>query len=204
MNSLIIKKEILVKNIAYVFLLTVIQFHSYRSFCQQPQCSKDINSTFFVKMDLREYQIDSCLQSLLLTIVDADSNHIRFPPSLYYYDFTFANYGNYRQLMVVPMRWPLKIQSYYKGIFEIDKMYFLCSGDINTDSLFIYTGKHVRTKITSFDLYKYDSLDAKIKWFDWDHSPFAIIGVYRGCRGLPINMYVNVGKKIEDIETKYP
>ena len=43
----------------------------------------------------------------------------------------------------------------------------------------------------------FDSLDNSKKWLGWDKSPTALVGYVKFCGGPPINLHVDVDKKIK-------
>jgi hypothetical protein len=161
--------------------------------------SEASNKSFVIKLD--EYKVANCLNDILLSLVEADSAHLRFPPSLYYYQLQFSNMVSYRTMILTPSRWQKHLPKDCVGVIRLGGMNFLCMGNFFKDSLFQKIGKSIDISVQIKTVQKYDSLDSHINWFDWEKSPTAIVGKFGACAGSPIDLYINVGKKLEGVET---
>jgi hypothetical protein len=164
-----------------------------------PGCSgQRINTVEFAKpliISLDEYKVDSCLNNILLSVVEADSAQFRFPSHLYYYQLEFTTMENQRTMILTPSRWQRYLPKDCVGVIQLNGMKFLCIGNFINDSLFQKVGKRISIEKQIVSEPKYDSLDKDIKWFDWEKSPTAIVGKFVLCTGPPIDLYINVGKK---------
>lgn len=167
--------------------------------CKGQQIKSETSSkTFEIKLD--EYKVDRCLIDIFLSVVEADSAHLRFPPNFYYYQLQFSNMVTYRTMILTPSRWQKHLPKDCVGVIRLGEMYFLCMGNFPKDSLFQKAGKSIDISVHITPSLKYDSLDSRINWFDWEKSPTAIVGKFGLCAGPPIDLYINVGKKLEGVE----
>ena len=154
------------------------------------------------KLSLRQYKIDTCLADLLYSIVESDSSHLRYPPDLYCYMLQFAEAKSYKTITITPARWIKHLPRDCSGLIEVRNMSFLCCGSFKTSPLFIDIGVDLVRNIFTKESSKYDSLDAKSKLLDWKNSPTALVGSYKLCQDTPIDLYINVGRKLEGFGIK--
>ncbi len=81
-----------------------------------------------------EYTVDPCLLNLLTSIVE--SNKQLYNNKDFFYALTFKlNSGN-RWMTIQTRLWDTPGKQQYSGIIKVDSAFFLCSGDIEKDSLF--------------------------------------------------------------------
>lgn len=164
----------------------------------QSGLKSDSNSIVY-PLSLKEYKIDSCLFYLFTDIEDSDSSNMQYSPSKFFYDVAFYKKEKIRELRITPSRW-LKAESVnYSGIIIINKMTFLCRGDIEDDILFCKTNCIREIILKKPKIYQYDDVDLMIDMYI--RSP-ALMGRYEVCPGLPINVYVYTGKKLEGYNYK--
>jgi hypothetical protein len=148
----------------------------------------------YLQNSLREYKIDTCLVDLLTKVVELDTNHLRFPPNKFYYDLTFENRKNYRNMTIIPSRWEKSMTLDHDGIIKVGQMSFLCRGDIKTDELFSQTKNKIEVQLKSPKLYQYDDIDTKIEAYTWKPT---LAGKYTFCKGVPIDLYILVGNNLD-------
>jgi hypothetical protein len=94
------------------------------------------------------------------------------------------------------MLWSSDLPRDCSGVVQVDDMSFVCCGDFKNSALFTDMGVEVAKE---FSLKKRnENRDEKRnkKLRDWEHSPTALVGSYNVCKGYPINLYVNVGRKL--------
>lgn len=92
----------------------------------EPQTKKGRDTNFIYYHDsLRECKIDTCLADLLAEVVELDTNNLRFPPDKFYYELSFENRKNYRNLTILPSRWTKSAVLDFKGVIKVNKMFFV-------------------------------------------------------------------------------
>lgn len=160
--------------------------------------SQDTNFVYFQNR-VTEYKIDTCLSGILNAIVELDTNHFRFPPDKFYYELSFENRKDYRDMEIFPSRWCKSMVLDFKGIIKIGQMSFLCRGDIETDPLFTKTKNNVEVQLRSPRLYEYDSIDVTREAYTWKPT---LAGKYSFCKGVSIDLYVFVGRDLVSYGTK--
>lgn len=90
--------------------------------------SLKVNNTF------TEYTAVPCLANLLVSIVD--SNRQFYKNEEFFYSLTFKlNNGN-RRMTIEARLWDAPGKQQYKGVIKIGNALFLCSGDLEKESLF--------------------------------------------------------------------
>lgn len=155
-----------------------------------------------VRLSLRQYKIDTCLSDLLYSIVNLDSNHLRYPSAFYYYMLQFEEATNYKRITILPKRWSKHLPRDCSGIIQMNGMSFLCCGNLKKSFLFTDMGVGLSKDIHVKELY--DSLDVQKEkgLLDWENSPTALVGSYKLCQGSPIDLYINVGSQLQGVEIK--
>ena len=145
---------------------------------------------YFDKM-LQEYYPDSCIFDLFKAIVNTDSNYADYPPSNYFYSLYFSRSTKgkaYQYLAIAPRLWKNSEYMDYTGVIKINKIYFLCIGDFETDFKFHkINGSRIRIKLVKN---KSDSLG---NYFIKEPS---LHGAFNDCKGLPTYIEVYIKRKI--------
>lgn len=168
----------------------------------QAQCRAQLNHSVnssdqeSAKISLRQYKIDTCLNDLLYAVADADSIHKWYPPKVYYYLLHFEKATKYNSIVIYPMRWSLFLPKDCSAVIQVDNMSFLCCGDFKSSPLFTDMGIDIVNEVSfekSIDK-RDEERDKKLR--DWEHSPTALVGLYNVCHDYPINLHVNVGRKL--------
>lgn len=75
----------------------------------------------------------------------------------------------------------------------------MCRGDIETDSLFAKTENKIKVQLRTPKEYLYDSIDVVIETYTWKPT---LAGKYTFCSGLPIDLYILVGKQMQRYSVK--
>lgn len=148
------------------------------------------------KLTFNEYKVDSCLYNILELIVDTDSAQIRFPSDIYFYNLFYGNYVHYRDIIIRPTRWYKDLPHDTKGVIIIEGAKFVLMGEVDNDSLFKKTNKRIEITIKYPVPTTFDTLDNSQKWLGWDKSPTALVGSVKFCGRPPIDLHVDVYKKI--------
>ena len=157
---------------------------------------QDTNEGSF-KLTFKEYKVDSCLFEILEAIAETDSAHIRFPAEIYFYNLSFSNYSHYREMTIRPTRWYKHLPHDTGGVVVAGGVKFILMGRLDNDSLFRRTNNKVEVSVAYPVPQIFDTLDNKTKWRGWENSPTALVGSIKFCSGLPIDLRVDVDKKIE-------
>jgi hypothetical protein len=174
--------------------LIIILFYGVSQNCVWCQANNKTDTNFhYITRNLPEFLVNDCLTSLLTLIEKTDSNHLRFPPDKFYYDLTFENRGDHRHILISPSRWLKSATTDFAGVITIGQMLFLCRGDFKNDSLFQECKNMFKISLRKPKLYQYDDIDALIESFTWKPS---LAVTYKVCPGLPIDLFVLVGNKI--------
>jgi hypothetical protein len=169
----------------------------------QKHITHDQDNEKSYKVSLREYKVDTCLTALLKSIVGSDSDQKRYPPKFYYYLMQFEEAASYRKMLIYPKRWPKDWFSGCLGIIEIDGMSFLLCTVHKGNGLFTDTGKDIAKNISYRTMS--DSLEREEKKLvDWENSPTSLIGSAKLCEGKRIDLYINVGSKIDGFDFQKP
>ena len=179
----------------YITALFLFFFCSSKS---QTTASCDTNFICF-QDSLKEYKIDTCLVYLLTEVVELDTNYLRFPPDKFYYELSFEDRKSYRNLTILPSRWNKSAVLDFKGVIKIGRMSFLCRGDIERDSLFTRAEAKTKVQLRKPKGYQYDSIDIVIEAYTWKPT---LAGKYTFCNGVPIDLYILVGKSLEGYGVK--
>jgi hypothetical protein len=149
------------------------------------------------KLTFDEYKIDSCLYNILEAIVETDSAQIRFPSDIYFYNFSYGNYTNYRDMIIRPTRWYKHLPLDTKGIVVVEGAKFVLMGRLENDSLFKKTDNQIEISVNYPVPQVFDTLDNRTKWLGWEKSPTALVGSVKFCGDPPIDLRVDFDKKIE-------
>ncbi len=154
-----------------------------------------------VRLTFRQYKMDTCLKSLLHSIVDVNSTHSHYPSSSIYYSLQFEEATSYRRIIIIPKYWTKDLARDCTGIIEVNGMSFVCCGALEKSNLFIDLGVELTKDI---QLQSNDSLEIlrENDFLDWKNSPTALVGSYHLCHGSPIDLYINVGSKLRGVEMK--
>lgn len=174
----------------YIFIVIFFLFHYS---CISQSTVRDDANFVYSQNNLEEYQIDTCLVGLLKDVAELDSNFSCFPPNKFYYDLTFENRGENGYMSIIPSRWEKSSMLDFKGVIKIGQVFFLCRGDVQENPLFIRQGKVVKVNLRKPKVYEYDSIDVAIETFAWKPT---LAGKYTYCKGVPIDLYILVGKKL--------
>ena len=70
-------------------------------------------------------------------------------------------------------------------------------GKLDNDSIFKKTDNKIEVTVNYPVPAEFDTLDKGKKWLGWEKSTTALIGSIKFCGGPPIDLRVDVGKKIE-------
>lgn len=158
-------------------------------------CNAQNNHT----ISLRELSTDSCLSVVLKTVESADAES-RFPPNIYYYTLQVENAEQYKKLVIVPRQWAEDLPNDCRGVVKIGKMNFVVCGDVDESKLFYDKKKDVELAYDFSNFNYYDSLDQESNFIDWEKSPTAVIGSLRSCDAGQIDLYINVGKRLKNLQ----
>ncbi len=148
------------------------------------------------KLAFDEYKVDSCLYDILAAVVETDSAQVRFPSDVYFYNISYGNYTHYRDVIIRPSRWHKDLPLDTKGIIVVEGAKFVLMGRIENDSLFKKTDNKIELSITYPVPQVFDSLDKK-SWLGWDRSPTALVGSIKFCGAPPIDLHIDVDKRLE-------
>jgi hypothetical protein len=151
------------------------------------------------KLYLPVFTAAACLQDVLMATVEADSNYAKYPPEVFFYDLDYQESKKNPSIRITPARWK-KVPTFdYTGAIKIGKMTFLCRGKVNTDSLFINTGKREEVTLDSPEIYKDDKIDLET---EMGLRKPSLHGLYVSCEGGKINLTIVAAKKLKDFEKR--
>ena len=151
------------------------------------------------KIQLPEFKTDSCLNDLLYAIAIEDSITQLYTSSDYFYLLHFEKTSSYNRIVIYPMRWTSYLPKDCKGILIIyGRSFVLCGSNVYNNSLFKKSGIEI-LKVISYKRIRKKEEDQLTKLRMWESSPTALIGSYILCEGNPIEIYVNIGKRIEGL-----
>lgn len=151
------------------------------------------------QLTFTEYKVESCLYDILEAIVETDSAQIRFPSDIYFYNLSYGNYSNYRDIIIRPTRWYKHLPHDTKGIVNVDGAKFILMGQLDNDSLFKRTNNTIEITVKYPVPTTFDTLDNRQKWLGWEKSPTAFVGSIKFCGRPPIDLRVDVDKKISGL-----
>jgi len=156
------------------------------------------NGGIYFDKNLDEYQIDSCLYSLLKAVVNSDRHHSDYKPDSFFHSLNFykkSKSGRYRYLSIYPRLWNNPEYIDYTGIIKLDEMTFLCRGDFETDSLFHYLN------------FKKERVKLKQPKDNTFNTPFiedpSFQGLFLNCKGVPIYIEIYIKGKIQEYEMDF-
>lgn len=177
------KRNLLVNLIVYYcFALTITS-------CQgkvRSDQSAELTDSFKVNNTFTVYTAVPCLSNLLVSIVD--SNKQFYKNEKFFYSLTFKlNNGN-RRITIEARLWDAPGKEQYKGVINIGNALFLCSGDLEKDSLFkAKSASVIKTRL-------------KEECLENESYPYAEEPVLKGkfvdCRDKPISLEVYTKGKI--------
>ncbi len=130
-----------------------------------------------------EYVTNSCLLNLFVSIVE--SNKKFYSSKEFFYSVTFKRNNGNRRLTIDARLWNTPGNQKYKGVMKIASAFFLCSGDIEKDSLFkVKKGSVIKTPL------KEESVDNES--YPYAEEPI-LKGKFIDCKDKPV--YVEVYTK---------
>lgn len=152
--------------------------------CRSQPCDSGV-----IKLPI--YKISPCLFGLLTEV--AESNKANYNGDQLFYSVILGEGKKYKYINIKPERWVESRYLDYKGVLEINSMFFLFRGNLD-DTIFKKSSlPTVNVRLRQAN----DSLDTNSFFVE----P-SLRGVYHECKGMPIYMEIYTKSKIKNFDMK--